>query len=142
MLVRWMAPFFWYARDSVARPKISAFLSALKTKSHPDLPVGTAGFCWGGKWVTELCWDAEMNRTKDGERATCCGFTAHPSRLAFPGDIEKVRLPFSVACASIDFMVSPVSGQDVARERRMFADGECSLVGEREADGRDTECEE
>lgn len=107
-LVRAMAPLFWYARDSVARPKIHDFLSELKTKSHPDLPVGTAGFCWGGKWVTELCWDDETNRTKDGKRVTDCGFTAHPSRLAFPGDIEKVRLPYSVAASEHDFMMSPV----------------------------------
>lgn len=104
-----MIPFFFLCRDSVARPKIADFLRALKTKSHPDLPIGTAGFCWGGKWVTELCWDAEMNRTKDGERTTCCGFTAHPSRLAYPGDVEKVRLPYSVAAAEIDFMMSSVS---------------------------------
>lgn len=108
-LIRWMAPFFIYSRDSVARPKISAFLSSLKTKTHPDLPIGTAGFCWGGKWVTELCWDAEMNRTRDGKRVTDCGFTAHPSRLAYPGDVEKVRLPYSVAAAEIDFMMSSVS---------------------------------
>lgn len=141
-LVGWMAPFFWYCRDSVTKPKIHDFLAALKAKSHPDLPIGTAGFCWGGKWVTELCWDAEMNRGKDGKRLTDCGFTAHPSRLAFPGDIEKVRLPYSVAASEHDFMMSPVR---VTCFYDCMMNDELTLtvyVGEREANGRDTGCKE
>ena len=110
-IMRWIIPFFFFCRASVARPKIASFLSSLKTKSHPDLPIGTAGFCWGGKWVTELCWDGEMNRTRDGAKVTCCGFTAHPSLLQYPGDVEKVRLPYSVAAAENDGQMSPVSSK-------------------------------
>lgn len=47
-----------------------------------------------------------MNRSRSGERLTDCGYTAHPSRLAYPGDIEKVRLPYSVAAAENDMMMS------------------------------------
>lgn len=56
--------------------------------------------------MTELCWDAEMNRTREGTRVTDCGFTAHPSLLKFPEDVEKVRLPYSVAAAEIDGQMS------------------------------------
>ena len=116
-IARYFVTFFLFCRDSVARPRIADFLRALKAQTHPDLPVATAGFCWGGKFVTELCWDGEMNRGRGGERVTCCGFTAHPSRLAFPGDVEMVRLPWSVAAAEIDFMMTEV-GCDA--EKRML----------------------
>lgn len=85
--------------------------------------------------MTELCWDGEMNRGKGGERVTCCGFTAHPSRLAFPGDVEKVRLPWSVAAAEIDFMMTEVSFDAEKRmlRERLFAD-DCGAAGECQAD--------
>lgn len=108
-VARYLIPFFIFCRAGVARPKIASFLGSLKTQTHPDLPIGTAGFCWGGKWVTELCWDGEMNRTRGGEKVTMCGFTAHPSLLKFPEDVERVRLPLSVAAAENDGQMSPVS---------------------------------
>lgn len=111
-IARHFLSFFLFCRDSVTRPRITNFLRELKTRTHPDLPIGTAGFCWGGKFVTELCADGEMNRDGDGRRVTVCGFTAHPSRLHFPGDTEKLRLPWSCAAAEIDFMMTEVSRLD------------------------------
>lgn len=38
---------------------------------------------------------------------TVCGFTAHPSMLTFPQDIEKIKLPYSCAASEFDGQMSP-----------------------------------
>lgn len=55
-LFRYLAPFMIWCRPAVAAPKIYDFFKAVKKTEAKDLPVATAGFCWGGKFVTELCW--------------------------------------------------------------------------------------
>ena len=82
-----------------------SFFKALAENEAKDVNVGTAGFCWGGKFVTELCWDGV--RTASGKRLVDCGFIAHPSFLAFPGDVEKVVLPLSVAAVEHDRHMKP-----------------------------------
>ncbi|KAF7187391.1 Hydrolase tropI [Pseudocercospora fuligena] len=90
-------PFMLYNRPAVAGPRVYDFIKALKKNEAKDLPLGTAGFCWGGYFVTQLC----HNRIKadDGNRLTDCGFVAHPSFLTFPKDIEGIELPYSCAAA-------------------------------------------
>lgn len=104
-LIRWFPFFMWYCRPAVAQPRIMAWFKALRANQAANLPVGTAGFCWGGKYVTELCWD--QVKTDDGKRLVDCGYTAHPSMLKYPGDMEMVVLPLSIAAASIDMQMSP-----------------------------------
>lgn len=99
-------PFLYWCRPSVTGPRIFKFLKDLKSNEAKDLPVATAGFCWGGKFVTQFCWDGEENRTKDGKRITVCGFVAHPSFLKYPDDIEKIQLPYSCAASEIDPQMS------------------------------------
>lgn len=108
----WFIPFFWRNPDYVVRPQVLTFFRGLKT-SHPDLPVGAAGFCWGGKWTIELCSarhratppvgnpQPQSSGQSGGEGAplVVCGFTAHPSRLTYPNDIEAVELPLSIAAS-------------------------------------------
>jgi dienelactone hydrolase len=83
------------------------FLKSLKQNEAKDLPVGTAGFCWGGQFVTKFCWDLEQNRLQDGKRVTACGFVAHPSFLKYPDDIQKIELPYSCAASEHDQQMSP-----------------------------------
>lgn len=55
--------------------------------------------------MTKLCSDDV--KAEDGSSLTVCGFTAHPSMLTYPIDIEKVELPYSVAASEIDNQMSP-----------------------------------
>lgn len=105
--LRVFGPFLFFCRPSVCGPRIFSFMKSFKQNEGKDLPVGTAGFCWGGKFVTQFCWDGEENRLQDGKRVTDCGFVAHPSFLKYPDDISKVQLPFSCAASEHDPQMSP-----------------------------------
>ena len=100
-------PFMLRCRPAVTGPRIWSFLKALKQNEGKDLPIGTAGFCWGGHFVTRFCWDQEQNRLSDGTRVTDCGFVAHPSFLTYPTDIENIHLPYAVAASEHDPQMSP-----------------------------------
>ncbi|KAK5170494.1 uncharacterized protein LTR77_005082 [Saxophila tyrrhenica] len=105
--MRTFLPFMFWCRPAACGPRIWSFLSSLKTNEASNLSIGTAGFCWGGKFVTQLCWDGAENRLKDGAQVTKCGFVAHPSFLTYPDDINKVELPYAVAAAENDQQMSP-----------------------------------
>ncbi|KAK0835705.1 hypothetical protein LTR73_000204 [Friedmanniomyces endolithicus] len=108
-LLQWFPLALFNLRDAKTRPRIFPFFKALKENEAKDLPIGTAGFCWGAKYVTELCWD--QTKTKDGKRVVECGFVAHPSGLKYPGDIEMVVLPYSCAAAEHDMQMSAVQAK-------------------------------
>ncbi|EGP91860.1 uncharacterized protein MYCGRDRAFT_67558 [Zymoseptoria tritici IPO323] len=108
-LARYFVPFLISCRQSVAGPKIYNFLEAVNKNEAKDLPVGVAGFCWGGLWVTKLC--SNEVKAQDGSDLIVCGFTAHPSMLTYPNDIEKVVLPYAVAAPEIDPQMSPESAK-------------------------------
>jgi dienelactone hydrolase len=103
-LIRYFVPYIYNCREGVASPKIYSFFKAIRENEAAELAVGTAGFCWGAKYVTELCWD--QTKTSSGARLIDCGFIAHPSNLRYPSDIEKVSLPLSCAAAEIDPQMS------------------------------------
>ena len=103
-LMRFLPGFLWSCREAVASPRIYDFFKAIRSNEAANLPVGTAGFCWGAKYVTELCWD--QTKTDSGTRLIDCGFIAHPSNIKYPGDIEMVLLPLSCAAAEIDMQMS------------------------------------
>jgi hypothetical protein len=103
-LLRYIPPFIYNCREGVASPRIYSFFKAVRENEAAHLPVGTAGFCWGAKYVTELCWD--QTKTSSGERLVDCGFIAHPSSMKYPSDFEKVTLPLSCAAAEIDPQMS------------------------------------
>ncbi|KAK4904962.1 hypothetical protein LTR49_025669 [Elasticomyces elasticus] len=103
-LARWFIPARWILGDGPTRPRLFPWFQALKENEAKNLPVGAAGFCWGAKYVTELCWD--QTRTKDRKRVIECGFVAHPSNMKYPGDVEMVVLPYSCAAAEVDMMMS------------------------------------
>lgn len=105
-------------KATTVRPRVLSFFRALAT-SHPDLPVGAAGYCWGGQWTVELCQGRHLTTpptntttTEDqgrsgghGKPLIVCGFTAHPSRLKIPNDFEAVELPLSVAASGVDAQI-------------------------------------
>ncbi|KAK4446317.1 protein AIM2 [Podospora aff. communis PSN243] len=88
-------------RHALAQPRILSYLRSVRTSTAPaPSKLGVVGFCWGGLYAVELTHDAPENKVVvGGEEVDLvdCAFTAHPSLLTIPGDIEKVVKPLSVA---------------------------------------------
>jgi len=95
-------PFMYRNRLSVATPRVLEFFKALRANEAVNLPVGTAGYCWGGKYTFMLCSDSE--KASNGKSLVDCGFTAHPSNLVIPADAEAIKLPISISVGDIDFV--------------------------------------
>lgn len=90
-------------RLSVTLPRVINFLTEIRKTEAAKLPVGVAGFCWGGPHLVQLA-----SKAPNGNKALVdvC-FTAHPSALSFPKDIEGIRKPFSVAVGDKDPLMTP-----------------------------------
>ncbi|KAF2094243.1 alpha/beta-hydrolase [Rhizodiscina lignyota] len=95
MFVSWL----YGARHSATWPGVLGYFKKLRSEDESQ-PIGAAGFCWGGKHVFLLARDTE--KSASGKSLINAGFTAHPSSLKLPADIDAVKLPVSVACPSED----------------------------------------
>ena len=80
------------------------FFKSLRAEEAASLPLGAAGFCFGGKFSVLLAQNKE--KAANGRSLVDAAFTAHPSILAIPADIEAVELPLSVAVGTVDIAVS------------------------------------
>lgn len=103
-------------RSSISKPRIFNFFKAIRTSPPPfttkSLKIGAAGFCWGGYYTVLLAHDEPSSRVQRHEEQTTsaaaleplidCAFTAHPSLITMPKDIEGVNLPLSVAIGNED----------------------------------------
>ena len=78
-------------------------MEQLRKEEGATLPIGAAGFCWGGKFVVLLANGAE--NTIDSRPLIDVGFTGHPSFLKLPDEIEKMTLPVSFAIGDGDNQV-------------------------------------
>jgi dienelactone hydrolase len=100
-------------------PKVQAFIKGLRTSEPPfktdNLKIGVAGFCWGGKHTFLLAHDEESTRVQrhesqvnysKPERLVDCAFTAHPSYLEVPKDVDPVTIPISVVVGDKDQVLS------------------------------------
>ncbi|KAH7386538.1 hypothetical protein BKA64DRAFT_145508 [Cadophora sp. MPI-SDFR-AT-0126] len=102
-------PFLLRNKQSVVLPRMLAFHRALRETPPPEmegLKVGSAGFCWGGKYTILLSQgegdgEGEVGNIK-GENLIDAAFVAHPSKMAFPSDWEKIAVPFSMAIGDVD----------------------------------------
>ena len=113
-------------RASICQPRIFNFFSSLR--SSTSLPIGAAGFCWGGRYVALLCQDAEKAPSSPSGKALLdCGFTAHPSGLVLPTDIEAVKVPFCISNGSMDFQLKAEGNEMI---RKIFARKEGELNGD------------
>lgn len=97
-------PFMIRNRFGVSEPKVREFLTAVRANEAKSLPIGVAGFCWGGQHAVYLASGVEVN----GKPLSDACFTAHPSSLSIPGDIKKIKKPTSIAIGDKDF-VMPMS---------------------------------
>jgi len=100
--------FLVWNREGAVGPRVGGFMRALaaaedssKAGEGKGVKIGVAGFCWGGGYAVRLTHDVPENKVVgvDGvERAVVdCAFTAHPTWVDVPGDVEKVVQPLSVA---------------------------------------------
>jgi dienelactone hydrolase len=102
-----LLPFvLYYNRPTAKYPIIQKFMDDFRCSEGASLKVGAVGFCWGGYQVTQL---AQGALAKNGKPLVDAVFTAHPSALSVPGDIEKIKQPYSVAIGDGDFAL-PIKG--------------------------------
>ena len=97
-------------RLSLLMPRVKAFLAAVRTDpATAALPLGLAGFCWGGKVAVLVSHDEPGNRvgSPGGRPPADAVFAGHPSALSLPADAERVRLPASFAVGDRDAALSP-----------------------------------
>ncbi|EAW10344.1 dienelactone hydrolase family protein [Aspergillus clavatus NRRL 1] len=106
-----MVPFMYSNRFSKAWPVVKSFFAAVRQNEGSGLPIGAAGFCWGGKYVVNLVHGAEV----DGKPLIDAGFTGHPSFLKIPEEIEKIRIPVSFAMGELDMVVKKPQVEQIQR---------------------------
>lgn len=76
-------------------PTVTQFFTSLRTDPETaSLKIGAAGYCWGGKHTVLL--------THGPTPLIDAGFTAHPSNLSVPRDIEGVQAPLFVSVGDAD----------------------------------------
>jgi dienelactone hydrolase len=101
-------PFMVKNRLSVTMPRVMDFLTKLREAEAANLPVGVAGFCWGGQHTVHLAAEPPSN----SKALVDVFFTAHPSSLSFPKDIERIRKPLSVAVGDKDPLMTPAQARE------------------------------
>jgi Dienelactone hydrolase and related enzymes len=96
-----MVPFMILNRFGKSWPIVKDFFTAVRENEGAHLPIGAAGFCWGGKHTLNLAQGYETN----GKPLIDAGFTGHPSNLEIPAEIEKIKKPVSFAIGDKDIQV-------------------------------------
>lgn len=97
--IRGFLPFYVANRFSVSMPKVKSFVNAVRCNEAARLPLGCAGFCWGGKHVINL---AQSENADNDTPLVDAVFTGHPSQLSIPDEIERIRKPVSIAVGDKD----------------------------------------
>lgn len=132
--------FLFHNRLAVTGPRVYKWMYQLRhSEISKGLKVGPAGYCFGGKFTFYLCsssssasspthqWfkQAKGSAPEDGEFLVDAGYTAHPSMLELPLDVENVVLPLSVASGSKDIQVTAEKASIVIKafEKKNEADG-------------------
>lgn len=96
-------PFLYRNRLGVCWPRVTKFLKELREdQTAAALPVGIAGFCWGGLHAIKLSHNTAETRTESGRPLADAFFTAHPSNVNVPEDIGHVDANLSIAIGDDD----------------------------------------
>ena len=82
-------------------PPMQSYLQSLRKET--TLPIGAAGYCWGGKFAVNL---ANGNLVPGSKSLVDVVYAAHPSNLDIPKEINAITLPFSLAIGSADVVLS------------------------------------
>jgi dienelactone hydrolase len=119
-----MAPFMYYNRPGLSWPKVKVFFDDLRSE-EPNVPLGAAGFCWGGKHAVVLTHgeaDAAAKPLVDA------AFTGHPSFLSIPADIEKVKQPLSIAIGEHDSVLGAAAVKQIDGTLKKLEDVRSEVV--------------
>ncbi|KAL5362078.1 Alpha/Beta hydrolase protein [Aspergillus floccosus] len=116
-------PFIYYNSPTKSWPTVQSFFAAVRQNEGAQLPIGAAGFCWGGKHTVTLAQGAEAN----GQLLINAGFTGHPSLLDIPKDIEKISIPVSFALGEHDNVIKPTQ---IAQIKRILNEKEENVSSE------------
>lgn len=87
-------------------PRVTSFLRALREDKSTTLPVGIAGFCWGGLYSFTLNHDRPDAKTSDGRPLADAFFAAHASSVTVPGDMEAITMNLSYAIGDDDAVMN------------------------------------
>ena len=109
----------------ISYPKVKDFFEALRAEEGSTLPVGAAGFCWGGKHTINL---AHGEKSSSGKNLIDAGFTAHPSNLEIPAELEQVTLPLAIAHAEKDYTINAQKLQVIRETLEKLNDVDTEVV--------------
>ncbi|PMD21262.1 hypothetical protein NA56DRAFT_671044 [Hyaloscypha hepaticicola] len=113
-------PFLVFNRESAVKPNVFKFHEALRNDPETkSLKIGSAGFCWGGGYTIHLAQEPNLIDV---------GFTAHPSRMKFPEEWDKVQKPLSVAIGDVDMGIKI----DMVKDIKTLLEGETKPKGQNE----------
>lgn len=74
------------------------FLRDLRVATPPNVKIGIAGFCWGGRYAVRAGKDEYKVDVAGSKRHLVDAIVAlHPSNLDLPADVEEVGVPLSFA---------------------------------------------
>jgi len=96
-------------------PTVKGWFSQLRKEEGDTVPIGAAGFCWGGRLTVLLAAEQGEEGVNDSGTLIDAGFAAHPSRLSIPSDVEKLVTPVAFALGGKDDML-PQAERDKIRE--------------------------
>lgn len=71
-----------------------------------EVPVGVAGFCWGGLYPFRLSHNHPDAKTTSGQPLADAFFSAHASSVTVPQDIEGVTMNLSYAIGDDDVVMN------------------------------------
>lgn len=140
-------PFLTSLRPSAITSRLGAYLANLKSQPPPpfarasQLPdgagssaadgeeqppkIGLAGFCWGGKYA--LLLSHPFSLPSIGANLVDASFTAHPSLVSVPADLNPIVVPLSLAIGTTDEWMSASDIQECKRLLEAKSDCEVRL---------------
>ena len=113
-LIALAAPFLYKNGPAATWPKVRDWCALLRESQGPaerGLPIGAAGYCWGGKYAVRLVGSDAL--TAAGKPLVDAAFTAHPSKLDIPADVERVARPLSIAIGDRDVVLNEAGRKQV-----------------------------
>ncbi|MCJ1419336.1 hypothetical protein MMC32_005690 [Xylographa parallela] len=126
-----LGPWLISHREGVSRPKIDAFVNAVRMIPGTN-KIGAIGFCWGGRYAILQAHGQSKDANGSSVGGVDAAFACHPSLVAIPGDFDPVTKPLSLALGTKDSLLDVDSigkiqdllakKTDVPHEIRLYED--------------------